>query len=294
MIGDIPVLMVSGPTLALAWERSLLELWEKGCDIRTDYDRRDSSGEYLDPPSKDCSMCVVVEDPLGEPMIHRCFPGGLEDLEEYREEVVEGVKDHWVRDPSDPTDTRWEYTYHGRLFSYQVPGLQEPIDQVESSILDTLSRSAHSRRAQVITWQPWVDSKFEHPPCLQSIWCRLHADETGNPRLNMNVRFRSRDAYDAAFMNMFALIHLQEKLADILSRRLGRPVKVGRYVDWSDSYHIYGRKMDEFRQLFLRQIQKRSLADRTWTRQSSMPDFERAREEVARKIRRQDENRPRH
>jgi len=293
MNGNIPVLMVSGPTLALAWERSLLELWRKGCEIHTDYDHRDSSGAYLDPPSKDCSMCIVVEDPLGEPMIHRCFPGGLEDLEEYRQEVVEGVKDHWVRDPLDPTDTRWEYTYHGRLFSYQAPGLNEPIDQVERSILAALSCSPHSRRAQAITWQPWVDSGFEHPPCLQSIWCRLHVDENERFRLNMNVRFRSRDAYDAAFMNMFALIHLQEKLAEILGQRLGQPVGVGRYVDWSDSYHIYGRRIADFRQVFLRQVEKRTLAQRTWTRLESQPYFEMAREEISRKIRQQDENRAR-
>jgi thymidylate synthase len=293
MGANIPVLMVSGPALALAWELSLLELWQKGCEIRTEYDRRDSSGAYLDPPSKDCSMCVVVEDPLGEPMIHRCFPGGLEDLEEYRQEVVEGIKDHWVRDPSDPTDTRWEYTYHGRLFSYEVPGLDKPIDQMERSILATLTRTPHSRRAQAITWQPWIDTEFQHPPCMQSIWCRLHMDESGQPWLNMNVRFRSRDAYDAAFMNMFALIHLQERLAEILTQRLGQTVGAGRYVDWSDSYHIYGRRMEEFRQVFLRQVEKRTLAQRTWTRREAQPDFERAREEISRKIRQQDENRRR-
>ncbi|MBW2147044.1 MAG: hypothetical protein JRI22_08490 [Deltaproteobacteria bacterium] len=291
MGANIPVLMVSGSTLAEAWERSLLELWEKGCEIRTDYDRRDESGAYMDPPSKDCSMCIVVENPSAEPMIHRCFPGGLEDLEEYRQEVVEGIKDHWVRDPLDPTDTRWEYTYHGRLFSYQVPGLEAPINQVEQSILAVLTRSPHSRRAQGITWQPWSDSGFEHPPCLQSIWCRLRMEESGRPWLNMNVRFRSRDAYDAAFMNMFALIHFQERLAEILSQRLGRAVGVGRYVDWSDSYHIYGRRMEDFRHLFLRQVEKRTPAQRTWTRQEALPDFERAREEIALKIRRQDENR---
>lgn len=291
MAADIPVLMVSGSTLADAWEKSLLELWEKGCEIRTDYDRRDESGSFIDPPSKDCSMCIVVENPVGEPMIHRCFPGGLEDLEEYRQEVVEGVKDHWVRDPSDPTDMRWEYTYHGRLCSYQAPGLASPIDQLEKSILQTLERSPHSRRAQGITWQPWLDSGFEHPPCLQSIWCRMNTDDSGKSWLNMNVRFRSRDAYDAAFMNMFALVHLQEAMAETLSSRLGREVGVGRYVDWSDSYHIYGRRLEDFSNLFLRQIKKRTFEQRTWTRLDAQPDFERAREEIARKIRQQDENR---
>jgi hypothetical protein len=32
--------------------------------------------------------------------------------------------------------------------------------------------------------------------------------------LNMNVRFRSNDAYKAAFMNIFALVQLQQKIAN--------------------------------------------------------------------------------
>jgi len=39
--------------------------------------------------------------------IHRAFPGGLEDLEIYRQEVVDGVHDHWIapRKESGPTPT---------------------------------------------------------------------------------------------------------------------------------------------------------------------------------------------
>ena len=46
-------------------------------------------------------------------------------------EVCEGIKDHCVRDSSDASDTRWEYTYHQRLFGYSVPGLENQIDQIE-------------------------------------------------------------------------------------------------------------------------------------------------------------------
>ncbi len=42
-----------------------------------------------------------MTDPLGEPMIHKDFPGGLEDLQEYVMEVCEGIKDHVVRDPEE-------------------------------------------------------------------------------------------------------------------------------------------------------------------------------------------------
>jgi len=42
-------------------------------------------------------------------------------------------------------------------------------------------------------------------------------------------------------MNAFALTDLQRKLAEILSRKLGAEVSVGRYVDISDSFHVYGQ-----------------------------------------------------
>lgn len=77
MNGHIPVLFVEGNSLAEAWEKSVLEVYRKGCNIKTEYDK---SG---DPPSKDCTMTVVVHDPLTEPMIHRDMPGGLEDLQEF-------------------------------------------------------------------------------------------------------------------------------------------------------------------------------------------------------------------
>mgnify|MGYP000247427243 CR=1 FL=1 len=45
------------------------------------------------------------------------FPAGVEDLKEYVLEL-KGAKDHWVKNINDPSDTRWEYTYHGRLAAY--------------------------------------------------------------------------------------------------------------------------------------------------------------------------------
>ena len=69
-------------------------------------------------------MIITITDPLSEPMIHQDFPGGPAELQEYVMEVCEGIKDHLVRDPDDPNDTRWEYTYHQRLFGYEVPAAE--------------------------------------------------------------------------------------------------------------------------------------------------------------------------
>jgi thymidylate synthase len=250
----IPVLNVQGDSIARAWELSLIELHEKGCSVKTEYDKPE------DPPSKDSTMFITITDPLAEPMIHKDFPGGPLELQEYVMEVCDGIKDHLVRDPDDPKDTKWEYTYHQRLFKYTVPTLQ-PFDQIET-IAQKLARTPHTRRAQAITWKVWEDNDCYDPACMQSIWCRL-LDEEHGPVLSMNVRFRSNDAYKAAFMNIFALVQLQQRIASRISEIIGRQVLVGRYVHMVDSYHIYGSYFREFEGRFLGALQKRTFEQRT-------------------------------
>jgi hypothetical protein len=111
----------------------LIELHEKGCALKTEYDKPD------DPPSKDATMIITITDPLSEPMIHKDFPGGPAELQEYVMEVCDGIKDHLVRNREDPKDTRWEYTYHQRLFKYEVPSLK-PFDQIETICQKLLPR----------------------------------------------------------------------------------------------------------------------------------------------------------
>ncbi|MDP7129384.1 MAG: thymidylate synthase [Planctomycetota bacterium] len=258
MNANIPVLMVEGNSLAEAWEKSLIALHEQGCEVRTEYDKAE------DPPSRDCSMTVVVTNPLAEPMIHKDFPGGMEDLQEYVMEVNDGIKDHCVRDAADDSgDTRWEYTYHQRLFEYSLPGSTDIHDQIEM-ISQKLAETPHTRRAQAITWKVWEDNICYDPACLQSIWCRLLEGEDGTWYLNTNVRFRSNDAYKASFMNMFALIFLQKRLARKIAKLSGRKIKLGRYVHQADSYHIYGAYFKEFDQRFLGALDKRTFEQRTF------------------------------
>jgi thymidylate synthase len=245
---------VEADCIARAWEESLIALHQKGCTIATQYDKPD------DPPSKDATMMITVTDPLSEPMIHKDFPGGPEDLQEYIMEVCEGIKDHLVRDPSNPADTRWEYTYHQRLFAYEVPTLK-PLDQIET-VCRKLAETPYTRRAQAVTWKVWEDNECYDPACLQSLWCRI-IDVDGEPVLNMNVRFRSNDAYKAAFMNIFALVEMQRRMAARVSELSGKTVRVGRYCHMADSYHIYGSYFREFGGRFLGALDKRTFEQRT-------------------------------
>ena len=144
-------------------------------------------------------------------------------------EVCEGIKDHCVRDPEDKSDTRWEYTYHQRLFAYHPPTLP-PFDQIEN-ICRSLAETPYTRRAQAITWKVWEDNGCYDPACLQSIWCRI-IEQEGESWLSMNVRFRSNDAYKAAMMNIFALVQLQQKIARRITELSGRPVRLGAIATW--------------------------------------------------------------
>lgn len=296
--GNIPVLFARGTALAEAWENSLIALAARGGFVRTQYDDKNSKNDlYMSPPSIDSTMSVIIEDPSSDPMIHKAFPGGLEDLEEYRQEVLDGIKDHWVRDQSDPNDKRWEYTYHERMFAYKVPGLEKSIDQV-AIMIDNLAKSPITRRAQVISWKPWEDLKISDPACFQSLWGRilrsnpefeLYSNEIdGDAKLNLNMRFRSRDAYDAAFMNDFAFIHLAEYMANQISEKRGEEVKLGRFIDQSDSYHIYGKSLQKFQDNFVKQLVTRTYEDRVWTREFAQPIFDDAKSGIIAKVKAQD------
>jgi thymidylate synthase len=245
---NIPVLYVEGHSLAEAYERALISLYENGIRVATQYDQPG------DPLSIDATMNITVLDPWADPMIHKAFPGGIEDLQEYVLELC-GAKDHWVKNMNDPHDTRWEYTYHMRLKSYgswreAVDGQSVQtgpfsVDQIER-VIAKLVEQPHSRQAQMITWMPNIDFDCYDPPCLQSLWYRLLPDERGVAWLNCNVRFRSNDAWGANFMNMFGFIQFNRAvIADEIARRSGRSVELGRLNWQADSYHIYGKSIAE-------------------------------------------------
>jgi thymidylate synthase len=274
-IKGIPVLQVEGDCIARAWEESLISLYKDGCDIKTQYDKVD------DPPSKDATMIITITDPQREPMIHKDFPAGIEFLQEYVMEVCEGIKDHLVRNPNDPEDKRWEYTYHQRLFAYEVPTMKA-FNQIEI-MCQKLADTPYTRRAQAITWKVWEDNHCYDPACLQSLWCRI-TEQSGNPMLNMNVRFRSNDAYKAAFMNIFALVQLQKKIAERISEISGKVVKVGRYCHIADSYHLYGSYFEELKARFLGALEKRTFEERTMRYEDFREIMEAARPSILERV----------
>lgn len=253
---NIPVLHVEGESIAEVWENSLKELWMNGIKIKTMYDKPN------DPPSLDCTMVLCIKNPLSEPMIHKDMPMGVEDLQEYVMEVCDGIKDHWIRKTDDPTDTKWQYTYHQRLFSYVCEKDSLIIDQIES-VCQQIAKTPFTRRAQAVTWKVWEDPNCYDPACLQSIHCRCLEDDDGSQTLNYNVRFRSNDAYKAAQLNMFAITMLASRMAKRIEDLSGKKTIVGRYMHMSDSYHLYGSYMEEFKNRFLKNLKDKTFEDRS-------------------------------
>ena len=228
-------------SLPLAWERAVIECWNQGESFPTEYDRQD------DPNSRDVTCVIHVTEPFAEPRIHRAFPGGLDDLEKYRSEVLYGVHNHWV----DPDAGKWEYTYHERMFEYLVPevGL---FDQI-AGVIAKLKEVPYTRRAQVVTWQVWNDMNISDPSCLQRLWFRISGG-----KLHMNCHMRSNDAFKAAFMNMFAFTELQRMVAQSVG------VEPGEYMHIADSFHIYGSYFEDF-EGFLKTVESRSPDQRVYT-----------------------------
>lgn len=156
------------------------------------------------------SITMLVAEPLKEPMISRLFIGGPRELEQYRQEMLDGILDFEV------DKGNWSYTYHSRM-AEQLP-----------KVIAELRRNPSTRRA-VIDVRDWKhDIESDSPACLQHIQYFIRDGE-----LHCKVLFRSNDAVKATFMNAFALIMLQKKVADELG------VEMGTYTHRANSFHCY-------------------------------------------------------
>lgn len=200
-------LFVEEKTLPEGYHKALLALKAKG-DI---VDCADWNTTCLDT-----SMTIHLTEPLTEPLISKCFIGGPRELQQYIMEMLDGILDFEVEKGN------WVYTYHDRMVNC------EGKNQIDF-VIDELKRSPSSRRA-VILIRNSSDIGSEDPACLQHIQYFIH-----NGRLDCKVLFRSNDACKASFMNMFALIMLQKRVADAVG------VPMGTYTHRANSYHCYER-----------------------------------------------------
>ncbi len=200
-------LFVTGSNLPDAYHKALLALHQNNMELPCpDYNTN----------QKEASMTFVVTQPLTEPMISKLFIGDPRSLEQYRQEMLDGILDFEVERGN------WEYTYHQRMES-QIPW-----------VIDELRRNPDSRRA-IISIRSEEDQHTGSPACLQSIHFLIREG-----KLHCKILFRSNDATKAAYMNAFALIMLQKRIAEAVG------VGVGSYTHRANSFHIYERDYKMF------------------------------------------------
>ena len=200
-------LFVRGTTLPEAYHNALEALFDNHEELPCpDYNTR----------QKEASMTFVVEKPLEEPMISKMFIAEPRSLEQYRQEMLDGILDFEVERGN------WDYTYHLRM-EKQIPW-----------VIGDLRRSPESRRAVILT-RTEHDMATDSPSCMQHLQFFIRGGA-----LHCKVLFRSNDATKAAFMNAFALIMLQKRIAGELG------VPVGTYTHRANSFHVYERDYDMF------------------------------------------------
>jgi hypothetical protein len=269
---NIPLLQVQAKTVPEAYYKALETVHNHGLSIRTQYDRKNPDGSYIDPPSKDAKVAIIIEEPFAQPR----FPAlSYCEIGKYIAEFL-GSKDHMVvpykdlvkmvREGKEFEATQWPYCYHQRLTAYpRADGTT--INQLEL-VLDKLAKDPISRRGVAITCVPEIDLYMAaDAPCLREIQLRAPENEKGQLVLNMHAHWRSRDLYKAWGDNVIGITNLQARLAARLAEKTGREVIVGPYSETNGSLHIYGqdylqKKAGEF---FTKFLTADSFAAKAWT-----------------------------
>lgn len=195
---------VTGKTLPAAYHQALTSLQQAPVIPCPDWNTN----------QKEVTMTFVVEQPLCEPVISRLFYGDPRSLEQYRQEMLDGIMDFEI------DRGNWVYTYHSRYANQY------------GFILDELRRNPYSRRAVMDIRTP-DDMGSDDPACWQHAQYFIREG-----KLHCKILFRSNDACKAAYMNAFALIMLQKRIADALG------IQMGTYTHRANSFHCYERDFD--------------------------------------------------
>jgi thymidylate synthase len=96
---------------------SLPEAYHKALEMLDKFGEHSPCPDYS-TTQKELSMTVFVTEPLKEPMISKLFIGGYKELEQYRQEMLDGILDFEIERGN------WAYTYHSRM-AEQIPFIEK-------------------------------------------------------------------------------------------------------------------------------------------------------------------------
>lgn len=210
--------------------------------------------EYTDP------VMIIVRHPSMEPQASAASQFGPGFIESYKKQLITLTQQ---RDDG----MGFEYTYSWLLFDYPILdplsdrvlttladgtkvrgyglGDGKGINQMEL-IIQTLTKTQASRRANAITWVPWIHPYVvKDQPCLQFTHFLIRAgipDNGEDPSLlylHMRAPFRSHCMMSGYGPNAIALTGVIQYMATEINKRTGWNVQVGSLTTFSSSAHIY-------------------------------------------------------
>jgi hypothetical protein len=235
--GKIPLISIEAECLAEAAHKTIIACHDYGCRIETPKQKPGM------PLGRDANIIVRINNPDSDPKVY--FPGFHdtgEGLMQYILEVTHGIHDHWKKTPENPE--RWGYTYHERFID-QIPFVMQRIKhdwEKKKGEWHNGNGRPTGRDYQFAIWRAGEDIILEQPdaPCWQLGQIRLLQDSDGNMVMNYATNWRSRDLLKAWNQNNIAQVELMKCFRDKIRDMLQVPVKLGCYIDHSDSLHLYG------------------------------------------------------
>ena len=132
------VFFISKNNVRDAWLSAVGQILYNGDDIKTEYDKAE------DPPSKDATVLIEIDDPLSNPIMRKdkilrikskygnsyevygCMAdtyliGSIQSG--YIEEIMDGANDHYIWE----SGVSFPYSYHDRIFNYAPFSLEDTI-----------------------------------------------------------------------------------------------------------------------------------------------------------------------
>jgi len=304
--GDLPAILIDAEVLPEAMDKAILEVWDKGISVKTHYDKpgdpqskeatvmiriRNPLAEprlYKNYPGSGAALEEYRLEVVHGIHNHWIAPGTEKWTYTYHERFFENQPSENLNAPDrgilisrsklrealkEAKTNNWglDYVNHRLENGY----LDIPKTNQIAKIIADLRRDITSKGAQATTWMPTADPGLEsNRPCMQIGWFRsLETEIKGKKgyQVNLDMLFRSRDLYKAAFMNIWALTDFQRSVTKGLEKEIGMPCIVGNYNDTSFSLHIYGAyfnketKTNEEMESTIARIRKTPWTDRAWS-----------------------------
>ena len=243
--GILMPICVHADNLAEAAHKAIIACHDSGARAETPKHKKGMTLGY------DAPIIVGVRNADSEPKVY--FPA-MHDSPlgtiNYILEVTHAIHDHWKKTPEEPHF--WGYTYNER-FVDQLPFI---FQRIKSDWEEKLKKEGEARISgrdyMFDIWRAGEDIILEQPdaPCFQRGGLRFLFNDKGEIVLNYLTAWRSRDELKAWNENDTGQVGCEEVpglmrlFRDKVSNMLGVPIKMGSYIDYSDSLHLYGLYID--------------------------------------------------